>query len=427
MFSSSIFLEHLDAITVPELPSKSWSKGARSLLFVERPITVGHVRQFCSEYSEGLRVEYKSTFDASVRSQLPKVVSSFANSLGGVLIIGVNAVNGIPQPHVEGFAPAPSEELALTVENICLAGIHPPILPSITVVPSDVPGHSFLLLEIEESGQAPHAIENSRKIYVRTGNAANQYDLANVDAIVALLKRRQEPIEFRARLIADAEQRSLQVSLHDKPELRATICPTYPRSALCSSKDVWDFLVERQPHFTNLVPYNSLRRVPDGAASLTPTNPRHTPQYSEVSRYGLQFATKEFTVRPFRDTGVQQLHFGDLVHTLRSLLVCSELFFSARGYRGQVTISASLRGVRGQVMTFRDEREAFFLGEDSPADFRSYTDSVSAERLVEAQRNSGQRLDLIADILRELTWPFWQGNGDYPRGELEGSLRRYLP
>ena len=75
------------------------------MLFIERPITVAHVRDFCARFSEGLRVEYKRDFDANVREKLPKVVSSFANSHGGVLVVGVNTVNGEPSAPFEGFEP----------------------------------------------------------------------------------------------------------------------------------------------------------------------------------------------------------------------------------------------------------------------------------------------------------------------------------
>jgi hypothetical protein len=34
-------------------------------------------------------------------------------------------------------------------------------------------------------------------VYVRTGNAANPYDLAHVDLIIDLVKRREEPLELR--------------------------------------------------------------------------------------------------------------------------------------------------------------------------------------------------------------------------------------
>ncbi len=130
------------------------------MIFLERPITVQHIRDVCARFNEGLRVEYKSTFDANVKAQLPKVVSSFANSQGGALVVGVRAENGVPEPPIEGFAPSPREELPLTVESICLQNIQPPVLPRTEVVQSDVPNQVFLVIEVDESAEAPHAIEN---------------------------------------------------------------------------------------------------------------------------------------------------------------------------------------------------------------------------------------------------------------------------
>src|SRR6266478_5445515 len=146
------------------------------MIFLERPITVQHIRDVCARFNEGLRVEYKSTFDASVRTQLPKIVSSFANSQGGVLVVGVHAVNRVPQFPIEVFAPSPREEFPLTVESICLQNIQLPVLPRTEVVQSDVANHVFLVIEVDESAEAQHAIENSATLYVRTGNASNPYD-----------------------------------------------------------------------------------------------------------------------------------------------------------------------------------------------------------------------------------------------------------
>src|ERR1700730_4960421 len=153
------------------------------MIFIERPLTFQNVPDACAGFNEGVRVEYKSAFDANVRDKLPKVISSFANSQGGVLIVGVNTTNGVPQPPFEGFASQPREEYPLTVENICLRNIHPPVLPRTQIVESDVAGKVFLVIEIDESAEAPHAIENSKRVYVRTGNAADLYDLAEVCGI----------------------------------------------------------------------------------------------------------------------------------------------------------------------------------------------------------------------------------------------------
>ncbi len=401
------------------------------MLFLERPITVDHVRHFFAQFTEGLRVEYKRTFDQNVKDNLPKVVSSFANSQGGVLVIGVDAPQGRPQAPFDGFEPAAREELPLTVENICLANIHPPILPSITVVNSDRAGYCFVIMEVEESGEAPHAIENSKKVYVRTGNAANPYELAEVDLIIDLMRRRHDPLEFRDRLSAHAKERSFQVVPGDLPDFQVGICLRFPRSGLCSSQETWDFAVLNQRSLQELMPYNSLRRVPDGTASLTPANlPLAPGRYFELNRYGLLFTSKQFAMRPW-DGGnnpLRQLHFGDLVHAIINLFVCAKRFYSAKHYRGNLSFNASLHRVQGQVMEFRNRQ---FMDDEGPDQFRCYTNEISVERHMGPLEDRVQQGNLITDILSELTWPFWQGNGEYPRAHLEHNLQeqiaRYLP
>jgi len=60
-------------------------------------LTFEDVGEFCRRFHENIRVEYKPTLDTSVKSKLPKTLSSFANSYGGILIIGINARAGVPQ------------------------------------------------------------------------------------------------------------------------------------------------------------------------------------------------------------------------------------------------------------------------------------------------------------------------------------------
>ena len=50
-------------------------------------ITFEAIETFCREWQEGIRVEYKQ----QLTKDIPKIVSSFANTQGGIFIIGVNA------------------------------------------------------------------------------------------------------------------------------------------------------------------------------------------------------------------------------------------------------------------------------------------------------------------------------------------------
>jgi hypothetical protein len=394
------------------------------MIFVERPITVRHIRDVCARFNEGLRVEYKSTFDASVRDQLPKIVSSFANSQGGVLVVGISAVNGVPQAPFDGFVVQPREEYPLTVENICLRNIYPSVLPRTQVVPSDTANQIFLVIEVEESGEAPHAIENSRKVYVRTGNAANPYDLAEVDLIIDLLKRREEPEARRVRLLKFAEQRSLQTVPQDRPFMQISICPRFPRTPVCTSQQSLEFLSATALANAQMLPFDSLKRVPGGAASLRrqhPTLQQVRPQYMELGNYGLLFLARPFSVARWAgaDNPSEQLAFGDLFHWLIKLTVWAGSFYGAHGYSGSLGMSISLHHVQGWAMRFFDP---VGLVPDDPEDFTCYTDVVSADRLVTVEQIRAQRVDVLTGILAELTWAFWQSNNDHPTG----LLRRHV-
>src|ERR1035437_4508057 len=131
--------------------------------------TFEDIEEFCRRFHEGLRVEYKSTFDQNVRKKLPRVVSSFANSYGGILIVGINAKDGIPQEPFDGIL-FEDREPRLTVENTCRQGIFPEVTIYQKLVPSRVPRNAFLVVQTNESPKAPHAIENSTLVYVRTGD-----------------------------------------------------------------------------------------------------------------------------------------------------------------------------------------------------------------------------------------------------------------
>jgi len=388
------------------------------VLFIERPITVAHIRDFCGRFSEGLRVEYKRDFDPNVREKLPKVVSSFANSHGGALIVGVNTVNGDPQAPFEGFEPPARDELVLTVENICLQNVDPPVFPRATVVPSDEGNRVFLVIEVEESGEAPHAIENTKKVYVRTGNAANPYDLADVDLIIDLVKRRREPLELRDRLEKSAERRALNWVASPQSYVQVTICPRFPRSALCLSEEVYDFVQNTRYRGGAYIDHNHLHRVPDGVAGHIPERAATSMAYEEMNRFGLLFARTRFRKFPWEgQPDALVLFYGDLFHSLCKLLCCAESFYAARGFRGTALIRVSLHNVAEERMTFY-RLGGFFYQDLSPDDFRCIAEVVSTERLVEVDRIVANKLDVLTDILGELAWSFWQSFGEFPRHRL---------
>ena len=168
-------------------------------------VTVDDIKQFAQKFPEGLRVEYKSALTDTVRRKVPAIISSFANSYGGILIIGINTEQGVPVEPIEGYDTPDREELSLTVQNLCIENINPPVFPRTRQVPSDVAGKAFLVIEVDESPEAPHAIENSRSVYIRTGDSQRPYDIGDIQTIERLLVRRKGIAVRKDELTAEAE------------------------------------------------------------------------------------------------------------------------------------------------------------------------------------------------------------------------------
>ena len=58
-------------------------------------------------------------------------------------------------------------------------GIYPSVMPEVLLV--DVPDSDnvVIVVRVDESIQAPHAIQNSAKVYIRTGSVTQPYELSD--------------------------------------------------------------------------------------------------------------------------------------------------------------------------------------------------------------------------------------------------------
>src|SRR5262249_47297698 len=91
------------------------------------------IEEFCRNWPEGVRVDYKREL---VAQHIPKIVSSFANTSGGVWIIGVGTdVMNRPVFPIRGFPRTAGIEERIT--QSCYQNLYPPLLPEIQII--DVP------------------------------------------------------------------------------------------------------------------------------------------------------------------------------------------------------------------------------------------------------------------------------------------------
>lgn len=114
-------------------------------------IDFAKVESFCREWPEGIRVDYKTE-----PVNIPKVVSSFANTSGGIWIIGVKTdARNMPSFPLSGCPFRAGLEEQITQSSF--QGIYPGIIPAAKLVPvTSDPGKVIVVVKDLESIEAPH-------------------------------------------------------------------------------------------------------------------------------------------------------------------------------------------------------------------------------------------------------------------------------
>lgn len=131
-----------------------------------------------SEVREGKTIDYKRALPGNSDGQKKEFlydVSSFANTVGGDLVIGVDEVKGLPV-EIPAFSCENIDEELQRLDSILMSGVEPRLKYQTRVVIHPNGGH-VLIVRVEKSGLAPHRVtyKGSDKFYAR--NSAGKYPL----------------------------------------------------------------------------------------------------------------------------------------------------------------------------------------------------------------------------------------------------------
>lgn len=127
------------------------------------------VEEFCRNWQEGIRVEFGGTSTKDVA----KAVAALSNTMGGVLLLGVTEdKHGKAIFPIAGMPMEPGIEDAIM--QSCVTGIYPSVVPEMRIVPfEDDASKCVVIVRVEESAFAPHAVQNRTRVYIRTGSQSN--------------------------------------------------------------------------------------------------------------------------------------------------------------------------------------------------------------------------------------------------------------
>ena len=385
-------------------------------------IEFSDIETFCSEFGEGVRVEYKQKIE-----HIPKIVSSFANTLGGIFIIGaetdkktnkVIAIDGIP--NLGGL-----EE---QIQQSALTGIYPAVIPEVIVrdVPTN-PDNVVVIVRVDESPQAPHAIQNSTRVYIRTGSITQPYELAEIDRIEYMFKRREDSRGLSRQILQRIEERAESNFRINVPNLTVIFRPVFPYRPVISGAEIYEYVRrERSIPFNDSAVEFGTRRSQGGVCFLGSIGGSF---YWELNEHGILYHRWALSKKPWQESNTHRnedgneeeyLAFDELARVIGELVPLAQSFYQKCLYLGNIEIIAQLRQVYGEKLKYEDRQY--------PDEIQTQ-ESIESEILVSTQClprdlvKEKELINIVDELVGQLLWAF-NINNDRSRENVERILRR---
>jgi len=389
------------------------------LLFTKpiKDITYEDVVSFCElGLRESVNLDYKQDFPEGIK--LAKTISAFANTYGGLIIIGVVEEDSKPKPPFEGIEYR--EKLEERITSIILDNIYPPIFPEIQVSPPKNK-RTFIVIRAPESNETPHAIYNNTEAYIRTGNINRPEELVTIEKIEWLKNRRKKSEDLRDYMYRRAEQRYVNICESRKVmaefgEFALSWCPLYPHEALTTVEKTAEIYRKITSGnlgivFPKIMSGGVITRIQDGIYYFALDETTKEYEYCEINKFGLLFYKQNAGLYS-SETQIKKIDAKRIIGILWFALQSAHTFCEQMGYWGLIEVKLSLNrllGVRlvpitresfdGLVLELPGEEE---ITENVADDSLPWQFNVSASHLADEEFRKRKVIELGKDI----NWSF---------------------
>jgi hypothetical protein len=373
-------------------------------------------------HREGIRLDYK----ADIPKDLAKLANAFVNTLGGLLVLGVDAdpkTNAPVWPPVGVGRGLPAKNgISEQIRQICQENNYPPVMPAVgPVLPNPHnPDHVLVPVRFDPSPYAPHTTADGRHVYERTGdlNKPQHYDHAHIDSIKRLLERRAGMERDREVLIETARARLFPEGIPPLfPAVRwAAVAPLYPWRDVCTKE------------FCHRIHYGLAFRMVQGFARegiAAGTSPQSTPHGSyyvlrtPTQNSGIAVGATAFNCRGLVFSAEPAIDKPDSVAEFRETSGCG-----SNKYLDLNQLFSFLIGVAAVAGEFYDMKEVEYpgpvkvvLGLDKVLNYRMYFGGdyigrpfldkfYRAETVVEASRLRDDPEKAMRGMLKDTAFAF---------------------
>ena len=382
-------------------------------------ITFEDVESFCKESGENVRVEYKS--DITVKRHIPKIVSSFANTYGGIFLIGIKTdkTTNMPILPIEGIPNR--RHIEESIQQSAEMSINPPVRPEVKIVNVGDGENVVVVVRVAEGSLlAPHAIEDSTKVYFRVGSVTHPYalELANMELIAHMFKRREDSQVVARQILKRIEEKisaiepahitidSLQQIYGELPKITVIAQPTFPYRPMISVSDIYELCRER---------LSPLRRVAGGAACVGQRYERGrglddiTKDYIEFNEYGIIYRKAMLSIYKDSYTDEERMNCDQFFFHIKDVIKYAVDLYGKCEYLGNIKISIQLQKVLGWILSDGSGRH---YGEEITGNLDAKTEcfntevSSSIECLARDLENEDKRNAIVEELMCPLFWAF---------------------
>ena len=356
-------------------------------------ITFEVIENFCREWPEGVRVEYKQEI-----KDIPKIVSSFANTQSGIYIIGVKANqtdNTVVFP-IEGIPDTPGIEERIM--QSAYEGIYPLVMPEVIKVNVPESENIVVIVRVDESVSAPHAIQNSTRVYIRVGSVTQPYkkpELAEIDRIEYLFKRRQNTQIVAQQILDRIENRSSLIYTLTNPTMKLIARPVLAYRPVISPTAIFD-----------LYPTSSyIKRVPGGICRFIEPS-RHddhglSDNYLEVNEYGIVYY-----ITKLHEYEADTISIHKFIDGIDELLKAAKRFYNACDALVTIEVTAELENVFGKKMPRQLISGRMPLNFDPVCYTSKVFASTSKTYLSRNLKGPAHQKTIFEELIMQLLWAF---------------------
>ena len=379
-------------------------------------ILFSDIKSFVDERNrESIILDYKQ----SVPGDLAKVMAAMANTQGGVILIGVSEKNNSGHPDkIVGVDVADGEDrLRQKIVSIAYKGIYPPLTPEIAICRiEEEPNKGVAVVRIIQSDQAPHAVDQRRKIYVRVDSQSEPQTLANIQELEWLWDKRRKAEERSHAIVLAAQKRSDWATYFNRSEAQRK-SPLYLRIWLSplflSEANVFDgrniievFAVSSAGHAESKFPADNLkiRSIPAGCCAYADPQRRENYEYIEVNSNGLMYADNIFKSND-GSTGQSSLVYYRLLNRMKLWFEFVSNVVKMSEIGGLIKISASLHNAQGVLLDTAEILRQTTVSD--PLLYRSMDESIIVlEEIIPVWELENKVEDFTKQAIRNTLWAF---------------------